>query len=143
MDCRHNILRIIDANINRAKEGCRVCEDIMRLAINDKNNTLKLKKIRHQVSSIINASGIKQFEIIRHRNSVADIGKKTRINNPRNKTADIFIANSQRIKEAIRVLEELFCIFDDATSKRFQNLRFKFYNVEKDCFKKIGHFSKP
>ena len=143
MDYRHSILRIIDANINRAKEGCRVCEDIMRLAFNDKNNTLKLKKIRHHVSSIINSSEIKQFEIIRHRNSLADVGKRTRINNCRNKTADIFMANSQRTKEAIRVLEELFCIFDDTTSKKFQNLRFKFYNAEKDCFKKIRQLSKP
>lgn len=143
MDYRHNILRIIDANINRAKEGCRVCEDIMRLAINDKNNTLKLKKIRHQVSNILNSSKIRQAEIIKHRDSLIDVGKRTRINNSRNKTADIFIANSQRTKEAIRVLEELFCIFDVTTSKRFQNLRFKFYDVEKDCFKKIGHFTKP
>jgi len=44
MDYKSKVFRIIDANINRAKEGARVCEDIMRLVIEDKNNTLKLKK---------------------------------------------------------------------------------------------------
>jgi hypothetical protein len=137
MDYKGGILRIIDANINRAKEGARVCEDIMRLAVNDKNSTLRLKKIRHDVSKIIRASKIKQSDIIRNRDIASDVGKKTRIGNSKNKTVDIFLANSQRIKEALRVLEELFCILDDSASRKFQRLRFKFYNLEKDCFKKL------
>ncbi|MBL7196878.1 MAG: thiamine-phosphate pyrophosphorylase [Candidatus Omnitrophica bacterium] len=139
MNYRGRILRIIDANINRAKEGGRVCEDIMRLVINDKNSTLKLKRIRHGVSKIVKASKIRQYEIIQHRDSKSDVGKKVKIRNSRKRIADIFIANSQRIKEALRVLEELFCIFDNSACKKFQKLRFRFYNVEKDCFKKIRH----
>ncbi|MFC1645620.1 thiamine-phosphate pyrophosphorylase [Candidatus Omnitrophota bacterium] len=137
MNYKGRILRIIDANINRAKEGSRVCEDIVRLAINDKNSTLKYKKIRHEVSKIANSSKIRQYDIIQHRNSKRDVGKRTRIANSKKEIADIFVANSQRIKESLRVLEELFCIFDHAASKKFQNLRFRFYNVEKGCFKKI------
>ncbi|MFC1709419.1 thiamine-phosphate pyrophosphorylase [Candidatus Omnitrophota bacterium] len=139
MNYKGSILRIIDANINRAKEGGRVCEDIMRLVLNDKNNTVKLKEIRHDVSKIAKGSRIKQFDIIGNRNSRLDVGKRTNLKNCKKNVPDVFMANSQRIKESLRVLEELFCLFDDSASRKFQNLRFKFYNVEKDCFKKIAH----
>ncbi|MFH1622429.1 MAG: hypothetical protein ABIA97_04835 [Candidatus Omnitrophota bacterium] len=140
MNYKNNMLRIIDANINRAKEGARVCEDIMRLVVEDKNNTLKLKKIRHAISHITKSSKIKQMDIIQQRNSSSDICKKSRMQTFKERIPDVFMANSQRIKEALRVLEELFCIFDNASSKKFQNLRFKFYDVEKDCLKKLNIF---
>lgn len=139
MNYKASFFRIIDANINRAKEGLRVCEDIMRLAINDKDKTIKLKKIRHAVSRILKESNIKEFEIIKYRNSLSDIGKNIKAKLYKKDISDIFLANSQRVKEAIRVLEELFSIFDILSSRKFQNLRFKFYNVEKECIKKIGH----
>lgn len=139
MSFRGKILRIVDANINRAKEGLRVCEDIIRFSIDDKKTTTRLKNIRHKISKIIKESKIKESEIIKYRNSHFDIGKKIKIRNSKKVIFDVFIANSQRVKEAIRVLEELFCILDSATSKKFQNLRFNFYDAEKECLKKIGY----
>ena len=139
MNLRGSILRIIDANINRAKEGIRVCEDIIRLISNDKRGTSKLKRIRHDISKILNGSKISLSDIIRYRNSKADVGKRIKTKNTKTKIYDIFLANCQRVKEAIRVLEELLCIFDINASRKFQDLRFKFYNVEKECIKKIGH----
>jgi len=139
MSFRGKILRIIDANINRAKEGLRVCEDIMRFALDGKKATSKLKSIRHSVSNIVKKSKIKQLEIIDNRDSRFDVGKNLRVKNNKKALFDIFIANSQRVKEALRVLEELFCILDSNTSKKFQNLRFRFYNAEKECLKKIGY----
>jgi thiamine-phosphate pyrophosphorylase len=137
MDYKNSILRIIDANINRAKEGFRVCEDIMRLVINDKDCTLKLKKIRHSVTNIIKKSRVDQFDIVKNRKSKTDIGRKIILKNTKNKIIDIFIANAQRAKESLRVLEELFSIYDEVSSRKFQNLRFTFYITEKDCYKKL------
>ena len=139
MNFKSSFLRIIDANINRAKEGTRVCEDIMRLAVNDKKKTTKIKKIRHSISKILKDSKIGEREIIRHRNSQSDVGKKIKTKNTKKNICDIFFANCQRVKEAIRVLEELFYIFDASASRKFEALRFRFYNVEKECIKKIGH----
>lgn len=139
MDYRGRILRIIDANINRAKEGLRVCEDIMRLIIDDKNNTQLLKKIRHEISKIISSSKICGYDILKYRDSLSDVGRKIKTKNLKKIIYDVFSANSQRVKEALRVLEELFCIFDSAASLKLQNLRFKFYNVEKESLKKIRH----
>ena len=139
MDYKGKILRVIDANINRAKEGSRVCEDIMRLVINDKDNTIKLKKTRHNITKIARGSKIKQFDIVQNRDSRLDVGKKVSLKNSKRIILDIFTANSQRVKEALRVLEELFNVFDVSASRKFQDLRFKFYNVEKDCFEKLAH----
>jgi thiamine-phosphate pyrophosphorylase len=132
MNLRNKILRIVDANTNRAKEGLRVCEDIMRLVVDDKKETIALKKIRHNVSNILKNSKIKQSEIIKHRDSCSDIGKNIKIKNSKKAILDIFIANAQRVKEAIRVIEEVFCILDKKTSNKLQNLRFKFYSTEKE-----------
>ena len=42
-----NYLRLIDANLNRLREGIRVVEDIFRYVYNDKQTALKLKELRH------------------------------------------------------------------------------------------------
>jgi thiamine-phosphate pyrophosphorylase len=43
------ILRIIDANLNRASEGLRVLEDVARLALNDAAISEQLKTMRHRL----------------------------------------------------------------------------------------------
>jgi hypothetical protein len=42
-----NTLRLIDANLNRLREGIRVVEDIFRYVYNDKETSSKLKTLRH------------------------------------------------------------------------------------------------
>ena len=42
-----NYLRLIDANLNRLREGIRVVEDVFRYVYNDKQTALKLKDLRH------------------------------------------------------------------------------------------------
>jgi len=43
------IERLIDANLNRLKEGLRVVEDICRYIHNDQVLTSKLKELRHSI----------------------------------------------------------------------------------------------
>ena len=50
-----NILRILDANINRAQEGVRVLEDTARMLFNDESLTRSIKDIRHQIQEIVNS----------------------------------------------------------------------------------------
>jgi hypothetical protein len=42
-----NHLRLIDANLNRLREGIRVVEDIFRYIYNNKEISTKLKSLRH------------------------------------------------------------------------------------------------
>ena len=44
---------------------------------------------------------------------------------------DIFMANIERVKESLRVLEECCKIMDENMSRKYRRLRFNAYDVEK------------
>ena len=52
--------------------------------------------------------------------------------------ADIFAANMERVKESLRVLEEIFKLIDGKSSSRFCSLRFKVYAIEKKAMKRLN-----
>ena len=63
------IYRILDANLNRLKEGIRVVEDIARYSLNNQNLSKKLKDIRHKAR--INAT------LLYSRDIKNDVSKKS------------------------------------------------------------------
>ena len=65
--------RIIDANINRAKEGLRVCEEITRFILDNRALTQELKLIRHKIDPIVKLLP-SSFELIKTRKSLKDVG---------------------------------------------------------------------
>lgn len=127
--------RIIDANINRAKEGLRVCEEIARFILNNRNLTSEFKKIRHRVDSVIKGYPV---NLLTARKSLKDIGRNIYINElKRNSLEDIFSANIQRVKESIRVLEEFTKLADAALAVKFKKIRYGIYEIEKKAALKI------
>ena len=121
--------RIIDANFNRAKEGLRVCEDICRFIDNNKVLTSQYKSIRHQLTQII--SRLSLPGIVQARDIPGDVGKKSQaMEFKRKNVADIFYANSQRVKESIRVLEEFLKLIDKNLAQDLKQLRYQVYALE-------------
>ena len=121
-----SLLRVIDANINRYKEGIRVVEDIFRYLYNDKNISSQLKNLRHIQLPI------PQTELLNQRDSINDVLKtSTTSEQTRDNLENIIIANLKRAEESARVLEELFKLFDIETSEIFKSNRYKLYNLEK------------
>ena len=130
------VFRIIDANFNRAKEGLRVCEDICRFVLDDKVATKNLKSYRHELTDIIICLSL--GDIIQSRNVVKDVGKKSQIGEfKRTRMADIFYANAQRVKESIRVLEELMKLFNRKAAEQLKKIRYKIYAIEQRITKKF------
>ncbi|MEK6733090.1 MAG: thiamine-phosphate pyrophosphorylase [Candidatus Omnitrophota bacterium] len=132
------LLQIIDANLNRTREGLRVCEDVVRFAICDKRSTESLKKIRHAATSlIINSDKVSLKKLLLNRNTESDKTKfldfKT---TPGIDISDVFMSNVERVKESLRVLEECFKIIDEKVSRGYRKLRFSAYDVEKRIVKK-------
>lgn len=124
------LYRVIDANFNRAKEGLRVCEDICRFMHNKKVATRKYKDIRHQLTQII--SRFPLVGIIQARDTAQDVGRRSTSIEFRRKTVDdIFYANSQRVKESLRVLEEFAKLVDKKSAENIKKLRYKTYALEK------------
>ena len=120
------ILRVIDANINRYREGIRVVEDIYRYVYNDKNISSSLKNLRHIKLPIT------QKELIDKRDSINDVLKtSTKSEQKRENLESIIIANIKRSQESARVLEEVFKLIDIKTSEKFKENRYQLYNLEK------------
>jgi len=121
------LFRVIDANINRLKEGVRVVEDIMRYRDNNKELSLKLKSIRHKAK-------IDEIEeLLLHRDSINDVLRPT-IKSELNRTdiKSILLANFKRAEESARVLEELFKLYSQEYSENFKYIRYELYNLEKE-----------
>jgi thiamine-phosphate pyrophosphorylase len=131
------INRIIDANINRTKEGLRVLEEIVRFVLDDRKLTEKFKRIRHEIDDVIKRIPCGR-NLLEARNSIKDVGKNIYINElKRNDLTDIFFANIQRIKESIRVLEEFSKLINETIAIKFKKIRYEIYQVEKEASKRI------
>lgn len=132
------INRIIDANINRAKEGLRVCEEITRFILNDRRLTGAFKTIRHGLDGISRSLCPCKSELTEARESGKDIGRDIYANElKRNNINDIFFANIQRAKESVRVLEEFAKLSDASLAKKIKMIRYSLYEIEKNAIRKI------
>jgi len=121
------LYRVIDANLNRLKEGIRVVEDIMRYRDNNKELSKKLKELRH--SARIDET----LELLVHRDSINDV-LRTSTASELNRTdiTSIITANFKRAEESSRVLEELFKLHSAKYSENFKHIRYELYNLEKE-----------
>jgi len=137
------LLQIIDANLNRTREGLRVCEDIARFSLENKSVTKSLKTIRHGATGLVLKSKkislarlLSGRDTCRDKAKFIDFRKETGID-----ISDIFMSNIERVKESLRVLEECFKLIDEKISRGYRKLRFNTYDIEKSVVKKTGLIS--
>lgn len=123
-------LRLIDANLNRAREGMRVVEDTLRFLYGDRTGCRALKRLRHSLDA---AARRIYPELLRSRDSTGDVGRGVR-ETPHPDAKAILFANFNRAKESVRSLEEYSRLIDPAASAAFKRIRFGLYGLEK----KIG-----
>ncbi len=129
---KDKIYRIIDANLNRSREGLRVCEEIARFALDDPSLTKEFKVLRHGITKCIKFYPAKVRDIVSCRDSERDVGKgRQPLEHKRSGWREISLANMERVKESLRVLEEFSKLINSKIADRFKRLRFKAYNIEK------------
>ncbi len=118
-------LRLIDANLNRLREGIRVVEDIFRYVYNDKQTATALKELRH-LSRLEN-----YIELLETRDVKNDVLRSS-IKSEQNRTDlySILIANFKRAQESSRVLEEFCKLISIEDSENFKYIRYELYNLE-------------
>ena len=130
------LYRVIDANFNRSKEALRVLEDVSRFFLDDKVLTKQFKDIRHALTESLKSLKIK--ELIAARDVECDVGKESSLSELKRKAvADIFLANAQRLKESMRVLEEFAKLVSVKSAKQIKSLRYKIYDLEKKAAAKL------
>ncbi|MFH1877350.1 MAG: thiamine-phosphate pyrophosphorylase [Candidatus Omnitrophota bacterium] len=134
------VYRIIDANLNRVMEGIRVCEDVIRFSSNNERLTKKLKDLRHDIFNSVKTLRTKHLKELVSSRDLNDVGiKSSPSEKHRENLVDLFLANTQRGKESLRVLEEVLKLFDQDLSQKFKKYRFKLYEIEKSAVKELGN----
>ena len=132
-------LRIIDANLNRVGEGLRLLEDIARLLLNDAALTQQLKTMRHE---LIRSDSSFQQQLLQSRNSEGDVGVDIEVagEGKERELPTVLVANSRRVQESLRVLEELAKMPEIACkldSGKFKHARFDVYTLEQKLLSKL------
>ena len=129
---RQKVYRIIDANLNRSREGLRICEEIARFVLDDKRLTEEFKGLRHKITGCIKFYPARLQDIISARDSGRDVGRGRQTMERRRKDwKGLSLANMERVKESLRALEEFSKLIDNKIADRFKRLRFKAYEAEK------------
>lgn len=126
------VFRVLDANLNRLREGLRVVEEYFRFYKNSGEESLVLKTLRHEVRAI--ESGLPKNELLGGRESDSDpfrSGSEAR-ELERSGMEELVTANIRRAQESARVLEEyLKLVQDSPLSEIAKGIRFELYSVEK------------
>ena len=118
--------RVIDANLNRLKEGIRVIEDMARYADNNKTLSRRLKELRH----LAKIDDIQP--LLASRDAQNDVLRPTiESEMERASIESVIIANYKRAQESSRVLEEIYKVVDPSLSERFKTIRYELYTLEK------------
>jgi thiamine-phosphate pyrophosphorylase len=129
------MLRLIDANLNRASEGLRLLEDISRFIINDAPLSVALKSMRHE---ILGEHFSLQNELLSARNSAEDVAAFAEEEMRRADLPAIVSANARRVTESLRVLEECSKLPDLALNPAtFKQARFALYELERTLTGKL------
>ncbi|PAF43091.1 thiamine-phosphate pyrophosphorylase [Helicobacter sp. 11S03491-1] len=121
---------MLDANLNRLKEGIRVIEDTARYLQDDKKIASRLKNLRHTAT-------LNHFNsLLNSRDSIGDVLKKTISSEAKRQDIKAIVsANFKRAQESSRVLEEYLKyeeLKDFGNSEIFKNIRYELYEIEKE-----------
>ena len=124
----NSILRILDANANRAREGLRVVEDYARFVL-DGGLCQRLKDLRHELTAA--TKPWVHWAILR-RDTPGDVGTTIRAEAPAPRTgiADVVTAAGKRLGEAMRAMEEYLKPLAPADAARIETCRYRFYDLE-------------
>lgn len=136
------VLRAIDANFNRSKEGLRVIEDIFRfITVNDRLRR-RIRKLRHQLDKITSEKIL--TTAILTRDAKKDIGREVdSLEAKRSNVGNILYANLQRVKESLRVLEEFLKLATLQSAVKIKKMRYEIYTIEKEIIKKWPPLPNP
>lgn len=123
--------RIIDANVNRAREALRVMEEYARFVLDDAALSSAIKQARHDLAGAIDPS--LGASLVRRREITTDVGRglTTEAEGRRDSAVDVVIAAAKRLSEALRVLEEYVKTIDPALAAKMEALRYAGYELER------------
>ena len=127
---RWKLLRIVDANLNRAGEAARIVEECARFVLDHAGLAALAKGLRHRLAAASLQVGVKS--LLTSRDTAGDVGTQMtgQLESIRTGLDGLLRANFQRLEQALRVLEEYSKLLGgDASS--FEAMRYDVYTLEK------------
>lgn len=123
--------RILDANLNRAREALRVLEDYARLGLEDASLSTAAKSLRHELAAAVQQAGM--TGLIAARDIVGDVGRSIigEGEYERASLADVVVAAGKRLTEALRVIEEVGKIQSASFGTAVERIRYRAYDLER------------
>ncbi|GAB4346382.1 MAG: thiamine phosphate synthase [Leptolyngbyaceae cyanobacterium] len=120
------LYRILDANLDRAREGLRVIEEWCRFALDDATLVEACKALRQEIAHWHTS------ELRAARDTPDDVG--TDLTHPdeatRSDVQQVLQANLCRIQEALRVLEEYGKVYHPEMGAACKQMRYRIYTLE-------------
>ena len=124
------VIRVLDANMNRAAEGMRVLEDIARFILENQQLCGAIKNCRHSLRE--------QSPTLYSRDTFGDVGTGITTAQEKNRGSihDIALAASHRCGEALRVVEEFLKLHN--AENTIESIRYKMYDLSAEIMKQLG-----
>ena len=122
----NRIAQLIDANLDRAREGLRVMEDWCRFGLKRSDFSIQIKDWRQQL-------GVHHHNIYRKERLTSNdpaMGISHPLQTVRSTPEAVFIANSSRVQEALRVIEEFTRTTDPNLCEIASKIRYETYEIE-------------
>lgn len=120
------IYRILDANLDRAREGLRIIEEWCRFGLNSSQMTLECKQLRQELAAWHTS------ELRNARDTLGDPG--TELSHPQEEKRDsieeVLQVNLCRTEEALRVLEEYGKLYKPEMGLACKQMRYRVYVLE-------------
>lgn len=129
------VYRILDANLDRAREGLRIIEEWCRLGLNNQPLAQECKQMRQELAQW------HSWELRQARDTPGDVG--TELSHPQEEAREnidrLLQANLCRLQEALRVLEEYGKLYQPEMAAACKRMRYRSYTLESNLINNHRH----
>ena len=122
------VARLLDANLDRAREGLRVLEDWARFGVDRADLVARTKDMRQRLGRLHRDD----YKLARHTATDPAAGMGHPAQQERVSPSQVVGANAGRVHEALRVLEEFGRSIDPELASEAAALRYGLYDLEVD-----------
>ncbi|MFM9111459.1 MAG: thiamine phosphate synthase [Prochlorococcaceae cyanobacterium] len=127
--------RLLDANLDRAREGLRVLEDWARFGLERPDLVTACKDLRQRLGRLHHS----RYKFARDTAKDPATGLSHPLQAERRGAAAVVAANAARVQEALRVLEEFGRAGDPPLAAEAAAVRYALYDLEVAILRASGH----
>ncbi|MFN7229332.1 MAG: thiamine phosphate synthase [Synechococcaceae cyanobacterium] len=125
-DAQAPVPRLLDANLDRAREGLRVLEDWARFGLERPDLVARCKDLRQRLGAVHH----NRYKLARDTAGDPATGLAHPLQIDRRDPLAVVAANAARVQEALRVLEEFGRAVDPALAREAAGVRYALYDLE-------------